>query len=655
MASDDHSANGLTDSLTDGFSRRAFVRSTTAAGATLATGLATGLGSALAQAAPALHPVEPGGLYPPLRTGMRGAHPGSFEVAHALRDGEQVGQALAGPASETYDLVVVGGGISGLSAALFYQDRHPDAKILILDNHDDFGGHAKRNEFMVRGHRLILNGGTAGIESPTPYSAQADGLLRRLGIDVPALAARYGDGESEDGTLAGVHLGRAAFFDKEHFGRDALVPLPEEGPLGDALAQAPLSPAARAQIAALEAGATDPLGAMPMAQRKDYLSTISYRDYLMKHGGLGEEALLFYQNRPLGWWCVGADGICALDAWGTGFFPGFKGLKLEKGGTMRMGYTPRGFASTGGSYDFHFPDGNATIARLLVARLIPGFMAPGITPEQSILAPCDYGALDRPGNAVRLRLSTPCVHAVNRDGAGVDLVTVHAQKPNKIAARHVVMACWSMIVPYLVPSLPAEQKAALHELVKEPLVYVSVALDNWRAFAKAGLGSIQFPQAFYHSASLDRPVTIGGHQGPRSPDDPILVHLTHIPHQPGLPEHDQSRAGRAQLLATDLARFEDEARDLLTRALGPHGFDATRDIAAITVNRWPHGYAPEYNALWDARTDDDPAAPHRVARRPFGAIALANSDTGRAAYTDSAIDQAWRAVGELLGTPAAPA
>jgi spermidine dehydrogenase len=111
------------------------------------------------------------------------------------------------------------------------------------------------------------------------------------------------------------------------------------------------------------------------------------------------------------------------------------------------------------------------------------------------------------------------------------------------------MACWSMIVPYLVPSLPAEQKAALHELVKEPLVYVSVALDNWRAFAKAGLGSIQFPQAFYHSASLDRPVTIGGHQGPRSPDDPILVHLTHIPHQPGLPEHDQSRAGRAQLLA----------------------------------------------------------------------------------------------------------
>ena len=394
---------------------------------------------------------------------------------------------------------------------------------------------------------------------------------------------------------------------------------------------------------------------MPMAQRKDYLSTISYRDYLMKHGGLGKEALLFYQNRPLGWWCVGADGICALDAWGTGFFPGFKGLKLEKGGTMRMGYTPRGFASTGGSYDFHFPDGNATIARLLVARLIPGFMAPGITPEQSILAPCDYGALDRPGNAVRLRLSTPCVHAVNREGAGVDLVTVHAQKPKKIAARHVVMACWSMIVPYLVPSLPAEQKAALHELVKEPLVYVSVALDNWRAFAKAGLGSIQFPQAFYHSASLDRPVTIGGHQGPRSPDDPILVHLTHIPHQPGLPEHDQSRAGRAQLLGTDLARFEDEARDLLTRALGPHGFDATRDIAAITVNRWPHGYAPEYNALWDARTDDDPAAPHRVARRPFGAIALANSDTGRAAYTDSAIDQAWRAVGELLGPPAAPA
>jgi len=560
-----------------------------------------------------------------------------------------VGQALAGPAHESYDLVVVGGGISGLSAALFYRDRNPAARILILENHDDFGGHAKRNEFRVRGHTLLMNGGTAGIESPTPYSKVADGLLRRLGIDVPALTKAYGGAESEEGTLAGVKLGRAVFFDKESFGSDALIPLPDDVPIDTALAKAPLSAAARAQIAALEAGTTDPLGAMPMAQRKDYLATISYRDYLAKHGGLSEEALLFYQNRPLGWWCVGADGISALDAWGTGFFPGFKGLKIEPGGTMRMGYTPRGFASTGGSYDFHFPDGNATIARRLVAQLIPGFMPPGLTVEQSILAPANYAALDKPENAVRLRLSSIAIHAVNRAQAGADVVYSHAGKVHKLAARHVVMACYNMIIPYLVPSMPAAQKEALHELVKEPLVYVSVALDNWRAFAKAGLSSIQFPQAWFQGASLDYAVAMGGYAGPKSPHDPIVLHMMGIPHQPGLPEHDQSRAGRMELLSTDLATFETRIRDLLTRAMGQYGFDADKDIVAITINRWPHGYAPEYNALWDKQQDDDPLAPHKVARQRFGAIAIANSDSGRAAYTDSAIDQAWRAVGELLG------
>jgi hypothetical protein len=181
-----------------------------------------------------------------LRTGLRGSHPGSFEVAHALRDGQAVGQALAGPAHESYDLVVVGGGISGLSAALFYRDRNPGARILILENHDDFGGHAKRNEFRVRGHTLLMNGGTAGIESPTPYSKVADGLLKRLGIDVPALTKAYGGAEADEGAIGGVKLGRAVFFDRESFGTDALIPLPDDAPLGEALAKAPLSPAARA-------------------------------------------------------------------------------------------------------------------------------------------------------------------------------------------------------------------------------------------------------------------------------------------------------------------------------------------------------------------------------------------------------------------------
>lgn len=627
--------------------RRDFVQGAAVAGSMASLSVSTPSQSASTPSQPAstYADSEPFGYYPPYRLGMRGSHPGSFEVAHALRDGEAIGQALAGPAAEDYDLVVVGGGISGLSAALFYRERNPQARVLIVENHDDVGGHAKRNEFRVRGHTLIMNGGTLGIDSPEPYSTVADGLLRKIGIDVPALSEKYG--EHAGAGLKAYKLAPAAFFDREHFGRDALVRLPHEEELPVKLGKSPFSPEALAQIVALESGKTDPLGAMPMEARKDYLSRISYRDFLKKHGGLGDEAVQWYQNRPLGWWCVGADGISALDAWGARL-AGFAGLKLDKGGTMRMGYTPRGFAQTGGSYELHFPDGNGTVARLLVAKLVPAFMKPGISAEDSILSPCHYDALDKAGQPVRIRLNSTVLHVENRSSAGVDIVYASGGKLSKVAARHVVMACWNMVIPYLIPDLPAAQKAGLHELVKEPLCYISVALDNWRAFAKAGISGATCPTHWYHGFNLDRIVEIGGYTGPKTPDEPIVMRLSHIPHAPGLPEHEQSKAGRAELLATDFSRFENELVDLMTRALGPHGFDAKRDIAGIAVNRWPHGYAPEYNSLWDAKRDDEPDAPHLVGRAKFGSITIANADSGRAAYTSSAIDQAWRAVNELF-------
>jgi spermidine dehydrogenase len=210
-----------------------------------------------------------------------------------------------------------------------------------------------------------------------------------------------------------------------------------------------------------------------------------------------------------------------------------------------------------------------------------------------------------------------------------------------------VLASWNMMIPYLCPELPEAQKAALHQVVKTPLVYTSVALRNWTAFQRLGVASVTAPGGYHTSFRLNWPVDIGGYAAERSPERPVLVHMTRTPCQPGLSENDQNRAGRAELLATPFETFEREIRLQLGRTLADGGFDPARDVTAITVNRWPHGYAPEWNPLW-GQIYPPGQAPNEIGRARFGRIAIANSDAGAAAYTDCAIDQANRAVGELL-------
>ncbi len=618
-------------------------------GAALAVGAAA---VALPGAAPpgfaaAAAPQDVPGYYPPALTGLRGSHPGSFEVAHSLRDGRfWPGAGNVADSGESYDLVVVGAGISGLAAAHFYRARRPDARILILDNHDDFGGHAKRNEFDLAGRLGLLNGGTMLINSPHPYSAVADGLLKTLGIDPVALNTKC----TKRDFYPSLGLKRGIFLDSETFGADRLLVMTEGMSWPQLLAQSPLPPPVQRDIARIQDAAIDYMPGLSSDEKKTRLARMSYRDYLLNVVGADPGVIPFYQARTHGEWGVGIDAVSALDVWAF-HFPGFAGLGLTPGAAPHTGYTAAGYAdASGGSYTFHFPDGNASIARLLVRDLIPESV-PGGTAEDVVTARIDYARLDRPGSAVRIRLGSTAVRARNSGGAAspaaVEIVYSRGGATYAVHAGSCVLACYMMMVPYLCPELPERQKQAIRYLVKTPLVYSSVALRNWTAFKRLGIFAAHAPGSYHTSLLLNWVVDIGDYRSPRSPDEPVLLQMTRTPCQPGLSEREQNRAGQIDIFNTTFETFERNIRDQLARILGPGGFDPARDITAITVNRWPHGYAYEYNQLFDPEWPEA-EQPHVIGRARFGRITIANSDSGAAAYTDSAIDQAYRAIEELF-------
>jgi len=622
--------------------RRDFLNGIAVGAAAAASGPLLGAVPSAAELPPAAQ--DAFGYYPPLLTGLRGNHPGSFEDAHALRDGKPT--PAAAETGEEYDLIVVGAGLSGLAAAHFYRAQtNAQSRILILDNHDDFGGHAKRNEFNLGGHLNLLNGGTLEIDSPRPYGPIAAGLLTALGIDVVKLAKTTQNLEFYES----LGLQSGVFFDQETFGADKLIVGLGRVPFKQFLEQAPLSAPAREAIVQIQEGQIDYLPGLSSDDKKQRLSRMSYEAFLRDLVHADPSVLNFYHARTMGEWGVGTDAVSALDCWGFGM-PGFQGMNLAKGSIQRMGFTPAGYADTGGSFRLHFPDGNATIARLLVRDLIPNAV-PGDSVDDVVTARVNYAQLDRSTSRVRLRLNSIAVRARHlgdpKSAGQVEVTYLRGGRTFTARARGTVLACYNMMIPYLCPELPAGQKDALHKLVKTPLVYTSVALRNRRAFDALKVHRIYAPGGYHTYFHLNPHVDIGRYESPKSAHDPILVHMVRTPCKPGLPEHDQNRLGRAELLSTPFETFERSIREQLARTLGMGGFDPARDITAITVNRWPHGYAPEYNPLFDPDVSE-PERPHVIGRAQFGRITIANSDSGGGAYTDSAIDQGHRAVMELL-------
>jgi spermidine dehydrogenase len=583
-------------------------------------------------------------LYPPSLIGMRGSTDASYAVAHALRDGQRFSIDNL-PTEGEVDLAVVGAGISGLAAAYFFQQRNPHARILILDNHDDFGGHARRCEMNVDDRLLLSYGGSESIQSPHElWSGKALALLNELGVDLKQFESAFHRTLYPD-----LGLSRGLLFPRETYGVDRIVtgdPTPmiaDDIPPNRLNARShqafvgdfPLDARSRQRLIALYTRAEDFWPKKSLEQKMQQLASISYRDFLMQHWRLSARAASTFQKRPHDFFAIGIDLLPAMEAASTGY-PGFDGLGLPT--------HPSDAAKLEDPYIHHFPDGNASIARLLVRKLVPD-VAPGSTMQDVVRARFDYSRLDASDARTRLRLNSTAVKMQNLSGDRVDIGYVRAGALHRVQAKHAVYAGYNMMLPYLVSDLAAGQRAALSMGVKAPLIYVKLAVRNWQAWVHAGVHEVTNTTGFYSRLKLDYPVSLGGYQAPRNPQEPIVVHLVHVPiPDDAVDQRSAWRTGRQKLYETSFAMFESKAIDELTRILGRKHFDAKRDIAAISVYRWAHGYAYGFNTLFDKEKD---ASSQDVARQPVGRIAIANSDAAWSAYAHAAIDEAARAVEEL--------
>ena len=583
-------------------------------------------------------------FYPPSLTGLRGNHPGSFEVAHALaREGQRPDEFEL--LDEAYDLVVVGAGISGLTAAYLFRKQYgPNAKILILDNHDDFGGHAKRNEFSAQGHMLLGVGGSLNLEQAAMGEAEVS-LLEEIGVNFTELRESVEPGYIIHDPMArhGIYLNRTVYGADRSVVADWNLLWAGIGDFEGAIRSLKLSKADEQGLIALISGDNDFLDDIPIADRERFSRKMSYATFLRERVGLSEQAIKITEPWVKALHCAGAEAVSIQEVFRAGA-PGLNTLlPMAASGGDEESVDPDAYR-----YPM-FPDGNASVARLLVRQLIPAVVGGDLT-QNVVTSQFDYSQLDREGELVRLRLNSTAVNVRNLADEQVEVAYVAKGQAQAVRAKHCILAGYGGIVPHLCPELPKAQKEHLAYGVKAPFICTNVLLRNSEAVRKAGVSGYQCPGSFYSLLASAPPVNVGDFRVPSEANDPMVMWMLHAPTPQvtnGMSARDAYRLGRHKLLSMSFEEIEVATITQMTGMFGSAGFDAGRDVEAITVNRWAHGYAYEYMDLHDP---DWPKgeAPHELGRKPIGRIAIANSDAEAAAYVQAAIKAARRAVNELL-------
>ena len=610
------------------------------------------------------------GGQPPTLTGMRGTNDSVKYYMDKLMAG-RLNVSSCRPTGEDYDLVVVGAGISGLSAAYFYlRDVDSNARILILDPHDDFGGHARRNEILIDDvndrrvkHRRIANGGSATADhvvasqgSWTDYGfGEAKRMLDEIGM---GYVGQNGSTPSYPWPSGGQSR---TLWMKEHWNarRDVFQ-------LGlsanDQVLQSPMAELAKRQRIALNT-AGNWLAHLSPAER---VALIKKHTCGTLVNDVGPQYVAGLEGKPLhpdvlrhlyangsgglgfGWAMIPAlDAVMGQAQVGVGpaMSQGFETIPGESfpaqpiSGAGMTGVLR--WNSVGGTVVW--PGGNSSVARHLVAKLVPGALD-AATDAEFLTAWTDYSKLDQRRNNVRIRLNSTVVRAEHARHRGkeqhVDVVYVDHEsgRLRGVRAKHLFFGCWNHMIPFIAPDLPQIKKQALADAVKLPLEYTRVGLTNYQAFMEAGVTSTSTPGAYYTSMGISRGAVFGDpanpvYQDSAGPDKPVIMSLTKASHTHGLrPDgtiarwsaQESARRGQQALVNQSFREMERRIRDNLARCMQGTSFDPGRDIGAVVVNRWQQGYMRWYHlpndaSFWrDFGTDLLPKGPtpNRSERRP---------------------------------------
>jgi spermidine dehydrogenase len=543
---------------------------------------------------------------------------------------------------ETYDCVIVGGGISGLAAALFFQ-RHagPNKSCLVLENHPIFGGEAKQNEFEVDGKRLTAHQGSAIYLVPYPHSFMAR-FYESIGLHEPKLNYQRWSGPQTEMTLgrtpydaAGLSRGQYGFWFGAKFGQATGMWLLD--PVGKEMHGAPTGERARKELQRWFSGkATDESKfERPKYEGDDIsrsLDAISLEQHLMERYGLSQQTIRTFLSPVEGGGSgLGPDALSAYCEYAADLL---HPLDDGSGETVQM-----------------FPGGNTVIARLLAKTLVPSSIDGPQTVESVMRNPVNFRALDSPGAMSRIRLSSTVV-SVRHDGDPTkanSLSIAYAKDGQvlRIKARSAVMAGGSWTTKHIVTDLPAEHRNAYAQFYRSPCMMANVAVRNWRFLHRMGISGCRWFEGIGNYLEVRRQAVVGRDDATISPDSPIVLSLKVLYSYPGLSTEEQGHRGRAEMLGTSFRDYEERIREQFTAMFAAAGFDAKRDIAGIVLNRWGHAYLNPQPGFFFGK--DGQPAPREVLRSaPFGCIAFANTDLAGAMDHRYSILEAQRAVNQLL-------